>query len=248
MGNDGGSIPGKAELVRPKKKEVRVESELVAKFRARYCALTKERLRKPIAACRLGYLYNYENVLQQIVDKNIPAEFKHISKLKYIKKLNILENPDQSDDLPFLCPISGQQLNGKSKFLALWSCGCVFSEKGMKDMKIKQKTCPVCEKKYEIGDIVELCPTNEEAELRRAELFKKLESEVQAEPQIKKKVCKEESKKPIVVSNKLQQIQGEAKKTDCNLQTFNLVYNSLFHDKTVLEDNLFVRNVRYGIR
>ena len=31
MGNDGGSIPGKAELVRPKKKEVRVESELVAK-------------------------------------------------------------------------------------------------------------------------------------------------------------------------------------------------------------------------
>lgn len=31
MGNDGGSIAGRAELVRPKKREIRVESELVAK-------------------------------------------------------------------------------------------------------------------------------------------------------------------------------------------------------------------------
>lgn len=31
MGNDGGSIPGRAELVKPKKKEIRVESEMVAK-------------------------------------------------------------------------------------------------------------------------------------------------------------------------------------------------------------------------
>ena len=36
MGNDGGSIPGSAELVRPKKKEVRVESELVAKVILNY--------------------------------------------------------------------------------------------------------------------------------------------------------------------------------------------------------------------
>lgn len=31
MGNDGGSIAGRAELVRSKKKEVRVESEMVAR-------------------------------------------------------------------------------------------------------------------------------------------------------------------------------------------------------------------------
>lgn len=33
MGNDGGSIAKRAELVRAKKKEVRVESELVAKVK-----------------------------------------------------------------------------------------------------------------------------------------------------------------------------------------------------------------------
>lgn len=33
MGNDGGSIPGRAELVRNKPKEIRVESDLVAKVR-----------------------------------------------------------------------------------------------------------------------------------------------------------------------------------------------------------------------
>lgn len=81
MGNDGGSIPGRAELVKSKKKEKRVESELVAKvfmikywkkFRAKFCALTKERLRKPVAACRIGYIYNYDSLLQAKIDKRIP--------------------------------------------------------------------------------------------------------------------------------------------------------------------------------
>jgi hypothetical protein len=33
MGNDGGSIPGRAELVRNKQKEIRVESDLVKRAR-----------------------------------------------------------------------------------------------------------------------------------------------------------------------------------------------------------------------
>jgi hypothetical protein len=41
------------------------------------------------------------------------------------------------------------------RFLALWGCGCVFSEKIIKDIKMKEKKCPVCDAKYLSKDIVE---------------------------------------------------------------------------------------------
>lgn len=36
MGNDGGSIPGRAELVKEKPKERRAESDLIGRFRYDY--------------------------------------------------------------------------------------------------------------------------------------------------------------------------------------------------------------------
>jgi hypothetical protein len=88
-GNDGGSIPGRSELVKEKPKELRAESDLVGRFRyhfrsryrAKYCALTKERLKKPVAICRLGYLYNYETLLHILVNKKLPKEFSHIRRV-----------------------------------------------------------------------------------------------------------------------------------------------------------------------
>ena len=75
MGNDGGSIPLRSELVREKPKELRAESDLVGRFRAKFDAMTKERLRKPVATDRMGYLYNYESLIKTLIDKKIPKEF-----------------------------------------------------------------------------------------------------------------------------------------------------------------------------
>lgn len=41
------------------------------------------------------------------------------------------------------------------RFYLLWSCGCVFNEKIIKDLGIKDKKCPLCTKPYVKGDIVE---------------------------------------------------------------------------------------------
>jgi len=66
------------------------------------------------------------------------------------------------------------------RFLVLWTCGCVFSEKILKDIKLKEKKCPVCAKEYTMKDIVEyivydilnrLGLTNEEIEMKRAKLL-----------------------------------------------------------------------------
>ncbi len=59
MGNDGGDIPGRKQLVKDKTKIQLPDPHAVAVGRARFCTLTKQRLKLPMAICKLGYIYNY---------------------------------------------------------------------------------------------------------------------------------------------------------------------------------------------
>ncbi len=78
MGNDGGSILKRVDMVKFKQKEIKIDNELIMKarlkinFRAKLCALTKTRLKPPLAACRLGFLFNYESVIKSLLEKNLP--------------------------------------------------------------------------------------------------------------------------------------------------------------------------------
>ena len=41
MGNDGGSIPKRVDLVKKAPKEIKADTDILLKAKARYCALTK---------------------------------------------------------------------------------------------------------------------------------------------------------------------------------------------------------------
>lgn len=79
--------------------------------------------------------------------------------LKDVKELALTENPlwvdlvrgetgDSYIDVQkakWVCPVSGMEMNGRFRFCYLWSCGCVFSEKALKEMmKVKEEgnECP----------------------------------------------------------------------------------------------------------
>ena len=86
MGNDGGSIPGRKDLVKEKEKDKRMENdELVKQSNSKYCALTKEPLKKPIVGDRTGLIYNKENLIEALIDKRLPKSFRHITSLKDVK-------------------------------------------------------------------------------------------------------------------------------------------------------------------
>ena len=92
--------------------------------------------------------------------------------MKHIREIKVTENPGADAEFPFICPLSQQVYNGRNKFIVLWSCGCVFSEKVIKDMKMKNSSlCPVCNEKYEQQDVIVLGLSNEEVEMKRAELI-----------------------------------------------------------------------------
>jgi hypothetical protein len=56
------------------------------------CQISKEPLQAPslndksnIYVCKLGYIYNKEELLKKLIEKQMPKEFIHIKKLKDVK-------------------------------------------------------------------------------------------------------------------------------------------------------------------
>jgi hypothetical protein len=136
MGNDGGSIPGRKDLVKEKIKEKRIENEeLVKQSQSKYCALTKESLKSPIVGDKMGLLYNKESLIQTLIEKRLPKSFIHISTLKDIKDLNITF----SEENKIKCPITMMEFSGINSFYFLWNCGCVISKKAIEELNMKDK-------------------------------------------------------------------------------------------------------------
>jgi len=181
MGCDGGTIPRRDELVRTKKKPEKVERDIENAAKWKYCSLTQVALREPIVACYLGRLYNKEAVIEALLAKTIAENenANHIRNLKDIKTLNLTKNTafdttkaDKGDDFKdyniaqFICPVVGIEMNGKHRFCAIWSCGCVVSEKALKE--VKSEVCHKCGKSYKEEDVVVLHGTDEEIEEYRS--------------------------------------------------------------------------------
>lgn len=148
MGNDGGSIPRRREVVKQKRREERKENYEIAKAKARLCSLGKEPLRAPIAMCRLGLLYNKEEVIKQLIEKTLPKSFRHIRKLRDVREVQAEFKAGEEGSQIIICPVSKRELNGFHPFIGIWGCGCVLSEEAARELKISD-TCLHCGAKIE---------------------------------------------------------------------------------------------------
>ena len=183
MGCDGGTIPTRDELVRLKKKPEQKDknSELIAKWK--HCAITQEQLRQPIMACELGRLYNKESILEFLIDKTKfegAVGFDHIRGLKDVKELQLTDNPafhkqkDVGDAYvdklmaEYICPITGLEMSGRHRFCYVRPCGCVFSERALKE--VKTETCNKCGGAYTDDGVVVINGTDEDVELLKAKM------------------------------------------------------------------------------
>ncbi|THH27963.1 hypothetical protein EUX98_g6223 [Antrodiella citrinella] len=202
MGNDGGSIPDRRDLVRNKPKAEQADRANQMRAAWFFCALSKKPLQEPIVSCALGKLYNKDALLEYLLDKTAYGDGAdicgHIRSLKDVKTLKFTHNPSRttasSSDpgngpAPFVCPLNLKEMNGVQPFVYLQTCGCVFSQGGLKavsrspppreasfgeDSKIKEEAddtgkqfdvCPQCATKYDrLQDVVLLNPPPEEAE------------------------------------------------------------------------------------
>lgn len=182
MGCDGGTIPRRDELVRLKKKPEQKDKEAELAFRWRHCSIRQLPLQAPIVACGLGRLYSKESILEGLLDRStLPESAAHVKTLKDVKTLNLTPNPAYVTDKaekgdcyvdggksPFICPVIGLEMNGKYKFCFLWSCGCVMSERALKE--VKTNVCHRCQEAFEETDVVVMNAEGDDLERMRQAL------------------------------------------------------------------------------
>jgi len=143
MGNDGGSIPDRRDLVRNKPKAEQADKANQTRARWFFCALSKRKLQEPIVSCALGKLYNKDSILEYLLDKSAYGDGEeicgHIRSLKDVKTLKLTPNPAplsasaSDEERPqFVCPLTLKEMNGAQPFVYISTCGDVFSQAGLK--------------------------------------------------------------------------------------------------------------------
>ncbi|KAJ2743113.1 Replication termination factor 2 [Coemansia sp. BCRC 34301] len=175
MGNDGGSIPRRNEMVREKKKDEKADRKNQAIALNYFCALSKQPLQEPIVSDELGRLYNRESVLEYLLDRSAFGDghsiCNNIQSLKDVKALKATPNPafskeqsngkslssilsyDEQPTARFVCPITMKEMNGNSGFEFIWSCGCVFSAQARRELP-DSTTCIVCDRPFVAEDVI----------------------------------------------------------------------------------------------
>ncbi|KAG8288716.1 Protein RTF2 [Homalodisca vitripennis] len=207
MGCDGGTIPKRDELVRTKKKPEQKDKDSELSYRWRHCNITQQPLQKPIVACHLGRLYSKISVIEALLDRSqLPETARHIRNLKDIKELNLTPNPafqesaEKGDgyvdrqSAPYICPVIGLEMNGKFKFSFIWGCGCVMSERALKE--IKTKVCHKCQKPFTEEDVIILNALDEDLNLMQTRMEAR-----QARLKLEKKMKKTAIKQEVVEDN-----------------------------------------------
>jgi len=205
MGNDGGSIPSRREMVMLRKKIFSDGDSVTEQGRTKWavCALKKEKFGDTIVADLLGNLFDKRNIIRALVEQSLPPQFSHIQTMKDLVEVKFMLNTDVSGDhqmgaslgnfvAPFQCPITQRAACGRYGFSAVKVCGHAFSDKGLLKSKLfeNQNNCFVCGASYTKDDVLPLNPNEEQLEVmkRRLEAFT-------LEKQALKLLKKEEKKK-----------------------------------------------------
>lgn len=183
MGCDGGTIPKRKEVVKTKSKAASEKREVELMNKWGYCCASDRNLRfaGPIVASQMGDLMTKEGAIEHIIEvrrgdrkANYTIEdhpgLESLKSMKDFKELNLKKLTDEERKTreesskevfwaDFVCPITGLEVNGKYTFVFSWQCGCVVSERAIKEVS-GDKKCLVCQKAYEPDhDLVYLNPT-----------------------------------------------------------------------------------------
>ncbi|KAK9448034.1 Rtf2 RING-finger-domain-containing protein [Limtongia smithiae] len=168
MGNDGGSIPTRRELVKSSSQHAPTASELFehdqlnTAFAWTTCRLSNKPLQLPLVSDYLGRLYNQDAVLEYLVS---PKDFSgegttatpHIASLKDVVVLKIATDPKTKK---WICPVTFKEIkSGGTKFVYLAECGHVFAESAFKAIT-DTTTCFECGTSYQKSNLITINPSS----------------------------------------------------------------------------------------
>ncbi|KAL1867071.1 Replication termination factor 2 [Diaporthe australafricana] len=187
MGNDGGSIPKRRELVKEAARALTVSELKANALESLSHAWTQDPLSSEpldmenVASDWRGRLYNYESILKGLVpshDEEAEEEKANgndmtfsstgIRSLRDIVRLRFKRyKPAGSKEKEiWACPVSLKELGPATRAVYIVPCGHVFAEVAIKEITDQEHNCPECSEPFEEQDVLPILPT-EEADLEK---------------------------------------------------------------------------------
>ncbi|CAH6720434.1 putative replication termination factor 2 [[Candida] jaroonii] len=150
MGNDGGSIAKRNDIINLYKKEAESNNNYEDDFTVyTICKLSKKSLiDKPIVSDYKGNMFLKEEIIRFLIRKGYKTDesFSHIKNLG-----DIIDIKAKFEEGKLICPVT----KASNTFIYSRNCGCVVDKK-LIDGLIKEEvlSCPNCDKDLEKVDIV----------------------------------------------------------------------------------------------
>ncbi|CAG8961214.1 hypothetical protein HYFRA_00013270 [Hymenoscyphus fraxineus] len=175
MGNDGGSIPTRRELVKNAARalnttEVKANLQESQGHAWSYCPLSNRPLIAPIVSDSAGILYNKDAILEQLLpkDPDTPASVLkekedilqgRVKGLRDIVEVKFTVAKEEKEEKK-ICPITSKELGPKTKSVYLVPCGHAFSEVAIRE--VAGESCVECNEAYKPEDVIFILPVAKE--------------------------------------------------------------------------------------
>lgn len=188
MGNDGGSIPTRRELVKEGAKDLSTTQvkEIQTEQQEHYwstCALSHEPLSEPIVSDALGTLYNKAAVLNHLLaegqkERTTSREelerkkeaFK--DRLRGLKDVVEVKFHTDAESGKWTCPVTNKTLGPGTKSIYLVPCGHAFAESLI--ATVPGEACLQCNELFTQDNIISILPTAQTDKDRLSERLEKL--------------------------------------------------------------------------
>ena len=147
MGNDGGSIPTRRELVKEAARDLSTTQmkEIQTEQQEHYwstCALSHQPLSTPVVSDALGTLYNKDAVLAHLISvgqedkQGLEARGEAFKdRLRSLRDVVEIKLHTEAEGSKWICPVTSKVLGPGVKSFYLVPCGHAFSYSVVKEMQ-----------------------------------------------------------------------------------------------------------------
>ncbi|EGP88645.1 unnamed protein product [Zymoseptoria tritici ST99CH_1A5] len=178
MGNDGGSIPTRRELVKESAKNP-TTAQLKETLAERQTYLwttdpiSREPLKSPVVSDSAGKLYNKATILEFLVEGKRAEDAERelggrVAGPKDLVEVKFTADGDDDGKAMWKCPVTGDKLGPGSKAVYIVPCGHAFSGTAIKEVavasaegEVGKKKCLTCDGEYAENDVVPIVPVTE---------------------------------------------------------------------------------------
>jgi hypothetical protein len=173
MGNDGGSIPTRRELVKEAARtkttsEVKETQHEQQEYYWTTDPISREPLAQPVVSDSSGKLYNKATILEYLVEgarredadvitQGAIKSLKDVVEVKFDIDSEAMEKADGKVKREiWKCPVTGDKLGPGSKAAYIVPCGHAFSGSAIKE--VSGEKCLTCDSEYASNDIIPILP------------------------------------------------------------------------------------------